>query len=907
MLLAFTSYGQVKKYTVQGQILDDANLPIIGATVVFLSPADSVMQAFGITDKDGKYSIKNVKEGEVIAQVTYLGYGTFEKRMAISSETNIVDLGVTTLDDNVTVLAGVEIKASFTPIIIKKDTVEYNADAFKVRPNGTVEDLLKKLPGVEVDTDGTITAQGEQVNKVTVDGKKFFGDDPKMATQNLPANAVKKVQIIDKKSDRSEFSGISDGQSEKIINLELKPDKKIGLFGDVKAGYGTNDRFDTKIGINKFNSKYQLSTIINYNNINQQGFSFNDYSSLTGGPKPDRNGNVMFTGGSAPINFGDTGDGDTRSATGGLNFSFDLAKKSRFTTSYFLTYVDKFISQVSTVENFLPGRSFIENSTTTTDSKSVAHNANLDLELNPDSMYRINLNGSVRLNNSDQFSDQIKASFNEANIRTNDIAQKNDGHAKRNDISFKAEINRKMNKPGRLVTLTGNYGNSNTDDDAFLDRDGTQGQGEIIDVLQNQLSFQDNNNYLANLLYTEPLGNQNYLNASFKRSNYNYNKIKDFYNLNPDDLTIQEFDSLLSNVSSNAVNYNNFTFGYTRDRESYNLNADVQYQISTLRSSATSQLDINRNFYYILPSVSFNWVDKKIRFSYNTNISEPSATQLQPTIDNSNPTRLYKGNPDLKPKYSHNLNLRYNFFDNFNFKSLFAFLSYNYTKNDIVTALTFDENSIGTSVPVNVDNRQSINGSINFNTPIRPLKIKSGIRLNNNYSKGITFINDVQNTVNTNTPSLRLELENIDNEVVSLMVFGRLRYSQNTYSDNLDQNTSYLTKEFGSTLIVNFGKGFILDSDLRYYIYSQEQFAEDNKYTLLNASLSKNLFNDRLTAKVNVFDILDQNRGISRNISDTSVSEVISNSLQRYGMLSLTYKLSSFSPNKNNGMMIMRH
>jgi len=269
------SYSQ--SYKVTGTVQDSTDAPLIGATVVLLSPTDSVMTGFAITNGKGVFTIDDVKQGDQVLQITYIGYGTFENNVTVRGEGKSVDLGTIKLAGNTNLLDAVEIKGRFIPIVIKKDTVEYNADAYRVRPNATVEELLKKMPGIEVDKDGAITAQGEEVTKVTVDGKKFFGNDPKAATKNLPADAIKKVQVIDEKSKSAQFSGVDDGEDTKTINLELKEDKKKGYFGNVKAGYGTSDRVDSKLTLNSFNKKLQFSGILGYNNINENGFSFHKY------------------------------------------------------------------------------------------------------------------------------------------------------------------------------------------------------------------------------------------------------------------------------------------------------------------------------------------------------------------------------------------------------------------------------------------------------------------------------------------------------------------------------------------------------------------------------------------------------------------------------------------------------
>ncbi|MEM1124409.1 MAG: TonB-dependent receptor, partial [Bacteroidota bacterium] len=292
-------------------------------------------------------------------------------------------LGVIALRPQTAVLNTVEVKADYVPLRIKKDTIEYNAAAFGTKPNAVVEDLLKKLPGVTVDRNGTIKAQGETVEKVLVDGKEFFGNDPKIATQNLPADAIDKVQVFDKKSDLAEFSGIEDGQDAKTINLSLKEDKKKGYFGKVKGG-GSLDRYEGKLNVNRFGQKVQTSILGMFNNTNQPGFSFNDYINMMGGL-----GNLMNGGGSLSLNSEEVGlpldsgrknQGFTTTNAGGVNLNTQLSKKTKLHASYFLHGLNANQDTEGFQTNIVGSRQFANQSTAEMHRQKMGHRFNTNVE-----------------------------------------------------------------------------------------------------------------------------------------------------------------------------------------------------------------------------------------------------------------------------------------------------------------------------------------------------------------------------------------------------------------------------------------------------------------------------------------------------------------------------------------------
>ncbi|MGB4960035.1 MAG: carboxypeptidase-like regulatory domain-containing protein, partial [Saprospiraceae bacterium] len=344
--------GFSQKYSLKGKVQDSDKNELIGAVVVALNALDSTMLGYAVTETDGSFLVSDLSKGSINLQITYIGYGTLQRKVVVEGDTKSIDLGEIMMLQEGKMLDAVTISADYVPIKVTKDTLEFNADAFKTQPNAVVEDLLKRLPGVEIDASGGIKIQGEDVKAVTVDGKEFFGKDPKMATRNLPANAVKKVQVFDKKSKTAEFTGIDDGLDEKTINLELKEDKRNGYFGNVMGGLGTDQRYETKAMINRFSPKTQLSFIGSLNNLNNSGLNVSDYMTMTGGGTGGGR-NFNFNSG-VPVTFGQNNTGETSSATTGVNINHDLGNKNRISFSYYLTQSETDLRQKSLINSFLP-------------------------------------------------------------------------------------------------------------------------------------------------------------------------------------------------------------------------------------------------------------------------------------------------------------------------------------------------------------------------------------------------------------------------------------------------------------------------------------------------------------------------------------------------------------------------
>lgn len=907
-LLAFsfcTIILSAQNYAIKGTVKDVDNNNLIGAVAVLLNPTDSVMMGFSATEPDGTFLIESIAKGKYNLQITYIGYGTIQKLIDLNGDNKILDLGIIKMNEEGKMLDAVTISAEYVPIKVTKDTLEFNADAFKTQPNAVVEDLLKRLPGVEVDADGVIKVQGEEVKSVTVDGKEFFGNDPKMATKNLPANAVKKVQVFDKKSKTSEFTGIDDGNDEKTINLELKEDKRNGYFGNVMAGYGSDDRYESKTMINRFSPKTQLSFIGSLNNLNNSGVNVSDFMTMTGSQGGGGMRSINANSG-VPISFGQNNAGDTESITAGLNLNQNLGNKNKLSFSYYLTQSETDLRQNALTNSFLPSGALISNNKFNSLSEALNHNFNTTLDMRIDSTTELTLRGNLGLKDNEGLSAQQDTTLNASRNILNFNDQNKNNKSDATNYNFTLNVRKKLNKIGRTVTLDGSLGANDTENRNRLLSE-VYGRDLIlnneISVFQDQNQLSQNNNYSYGATYTEPISNQLFVIINGSRKNNKSDILKDFFELNPDALTTPGIlNEELSRTFDNRFVYNTGGVNFRLSKENYSASAGVDFQNSNLEGLPSVGAEINTQFNNFLPKASLELDKLRIRMNYSTSVREPSMDQLQPVVDNTDPLKIYQGNPNLVPEYRHNMRISYNFFDQFNFRSLFANIRLGHTKYRITTSTILDpETSVRTQTPVNTSGESTLAGNINYSSPLNFMKAKFRTGINSSLTSGINFINGKETSIDRWNNGLNLTLENKSKKIFDASVSGRWSFNSNIYKDNKDQNTNFINQTYETYLALFPGKGWTIDTRMEYYLYDQGSFDASTKVNLWQASVSKGFMDNKLTAKLRIFDILNQNQGVSRSATDLDISETVSNAIGRYFMLNLTYALNALgSPTASN-------
>lgn len=885
--LAYTGAAQ----QVTGKVTDAEGEELFAATVMLLQKQDSVLAAFAMTKEAGDFSIKNVKAGEYILRINYVGYEGLDKTIEVVGKD--IDVGILTL--NPTELQEVVVEGEAIPITMKKDTIEYNAAAFTTKTNAVVEDLLKKLPGMEVERDGTIKSQGETVNQVLVDGKEFFGNDPKMATKNLPANAVDKIQVFDRKSEFSQFSGVDDGNDQKTINLTLKEDHKKGTFGNVSAGYGTDERYTLSANINQFREENQFSFIGKHNNINQQGFSTGEYISFMGGLgnlTGGGGGGFRLGGGGATINNG-LSDGFVNSTSAGLNFNRDLNEKTEVRASYLFSRIENITAKETDRTNFVNDETFETDESSNSNSDGNTHSINLNVKHEFDKSQDIQIRNTLGFQQGDVFNitNTINRSTRDTTSSVSDYNSSGTGH----NINSRLIYRKKFPRVGRTFVAELNVSSQNNDSEYFLSTTINNGETSIE---QEQQSLNKSNTLGIEVAYTEPMGKNKYLEFRVERNLTKGTNDKDFYDVSGGG---REFDSSLSSIYERDYEYNRTGLSFNYAVDDFRLTTGVNYQFSTLLGDLPEQgQQFENDFNRTLPFARMNYDFTQslgVSLDYNTRLNTPSITQLQPVVDNSNPLNIYAGNPNLDAEYIHSGRLSFRYFDQFTSTSLFSFFNASYTLDNIVTSREVDNQNRTTSQPVNADNSLMLTNYTSFSRPVKFAKTRFRISNRLTRNEGFAIVNSITTETITTNNTASFSLENMKKKTIDWSI-GTNYTIGNTKGSSESSNQDYTNWVYYLDATVFLPKKWSVGSIYDYNIYKSASFAGDQEVQLWEASIQKDFMkNDRGQLKLSVFDILNQNRGVNRTTDFNYIQEERIASIGTYYMLTFTYRLSAFEEN----------
>jgi hypothetical protein len=892
------AYGQ--KGLITGQVTDSlTTLP--SATVMLLQTSDSTLVNFTVTNTKGVFEVKNISFGNYFIKITFVGLTAYAKR--ISVDKSIVDLGQIKMFSKPQQLDEVIVLGEKSPVTVKRDTIEFNAGSFKTKANATVEDLLKKMPGMEVENDGTVKAQGEEVQRVTVDGREFFGRDPKLATRNLPADAVDKVQVFDKKSDQAAFTGIDDGQKEKTINLELKEEKRHGAFGNLMAGGGTEDRFQAKASINRFEKTRQLSLLGMGNNINDQGFSLSEYMNFTGGSQQMMGGGgavrIQIDGGQSgiPLNMGNRQNGIVTNYAGGLNFNNDFGKKTQANASYFYSFLDQNILRSTDRINYLPSGNYNFNQDSKQLSNADNHRVNLTLDHKLDSSNSLKLTTNISYNESNQVMQSKSETILENGTLQNESDRVNTTGA--NGINWNSNLlyRHRFGKKGRTISTNITLGVNTSESTGELESSNAfyTSTGETQNILQSSFQTTDNQSYGANVSYTEPLGGRKYLEANYNiRTNQNQVD-REVWDENGG---VMSFNAALSNKYNSNYLYSRPGLNLRINRRKYNLVFGAAWQQTKLKGDLLIQdVQIDRTFENVLPSMRFNYDFsnfKHFRLDYEAGMREPSIQQLQPILDNRDPINPYLGNPNLQPSYQHGVSGHYTMFNPASFLSLFSFVTLDYEKDYITNSQLVDtETLINTTHPVNVKDNLSLRADVNFGFRIKSLnsRFNVGPRINEVY--GINLLNNVENEFNQQTLGGSVRYNYSLKEFFSFDLGATLSHQQTEYEFPTAQDQVFFNKTYTAETFLTFLKKWQLNSDFNYYVYESKTNDFNQSIPILNMSLSRFILrNQSGEIKIGVANLLDRSQSVVQTASSNYLQQETVNNLGRYFMVSFTYSLN---------------
>ena len=898
--------------TLSGKIVDTVGKQEMkDATITLLDATDSTLEVFGLSKQDGSFVLNNISMGDMLLQIRFQGYESFTKKISFTAANRIIDLGTIYMQIAANDLGNVTVTQS--PITIKKDTIEFNASSFKTKPNAVLEDLLKKLPGVEVDKDGGVKAQGEQVQRVLVDGKRFFGDDPKMATRNLPPDIIDKIQVFDALNDQSAFTGFDDGNRIKTINISTKKDKRKGYFGKGSVGAGASVEdglYDNNLNLSRFNGDMQLTLVGQANNVNKQNFTGQDILGANGGGG----------GGGRGGNSGGNSGGIVNTWTAGLNYRDVWGKKTQFSGSYFFNNQKTYRDQTSYTQNLTSGNpdsSIYNRQTQHSEMGNQNNRLNLNIEHEFDSSNSMIIRSNLSFQHNESESEQttfstkgLSKSLNNSVATSNRIS---DGY----NANIEATFRHRFKKKGRTYSIAFNPSKSVNDGNNYnrsVNSYFNTSTPYIDTINQHGISNRDANGMGATFSYTEPIGKNQLLELNYNyNSNINNSGTRTFaYNK----LTNQ-YDKVvtnLTNVFDNTFNSNRVSLNYRLQNAKYNFSVGTGIQAGDLTSKNISKdSTLTQKYVNFFPTMNFRYdftKTKNLRFFYNGRTSQPSASQLQPLIDNSNPLNIRTGNPALKQQFVHTFRFLFNSFDMFTQRLIFATVNANFTNNDIQNSTTFLPNGAQMTKPVNLNGTYNVNGNFHYGFPLKNPKSNVNLSVNLSKSQSQTLVNNQSNyTRNTSTgfnASWTTNLkDNFDMNFSSNSSFTFARYSLQP-----QQNGDYFTQNFSAEPTYYTKNGWILAADFNYIKNTGRSAGYNTSIPLLNASLSKQLFKKKEgELKFYVFDLLNQNVSISRNITGNIIQDVSTKVLTRYFMLSFTYNLRRFGDQGGNrqrgGMMDM--
>jgi Outer membrane protein beta-barrel family/Carboxypeptidase regulatory-like domain len=928
LIAGFTTLTNAQKNgMVNGTALDTiTKQPVAGATITILEKKDSSLVTFTMTGSDGKFELKGLSNGEYRLLITHVNFHSTNKFFSITDAAKNATLGAVAMSDKNKVLEEVVIASEAPPVTLINDTIQYNAGSFKVQPNASVEQLLRKLPGVKVEKDGTVKAQGETVTRVLVDGKEFFGNDPKIATKNLPADAVDKVQVYDKQSDQAQLTGFEDGNYEKTINLKLKKDKKKGVFGKVTAGGGNQERYEGRFNVNSFKGARQMSAIGMGNNTNAEGFSFMDILNFTGElSRMQRGGggniNINISGEDAAamgVNSGGRNSGINTAWGGGMNYNNIIGRKLDFQSNYFYNRFNPNTESHIQREYMLPVTSYL-------DQNSYTNNQNNTHRLNLNLLYQIDTFNSIRItpsfsyqktnNRSNTDYQTLSAGKSLTNQGFSNSTALSDGYNFRNDIIWRKKFARK----GRTFSFSLQTSLNESDGEGTLSSISSfyNPNGSLFrrDTLEQQSTTNGNlKSYTARAVYTEPLWKRSLLELSVSKSNSKSIAEKETFDYNKGNGKYDKVNSLLTNDFENRYGYTNAGLRIRTQKKKYNYAIGATWQQAELEGkiiSGTKDSLISKSFKNILPNARFQYNFTKFKsfsVTYNTSTTQPTMQQLQPVPDVTNPLNIRLGNPDLKQEFNHSIQANLNLISPYKNKNLFLFFTARSAENKIVNYDSLNQQTgVRQTKPVNVNGVYNINSTISFSMPVKFIKGTIELSSNSGFNKGKQFINTaagsiVENSIKTVTLGPEIRIDFAPTQKLGFGISGGISYNKTSYSVQSTVPAEYLSQDYSASIDWEMPKGFYFATDFTYSINSQRAAGFNTKVPLWNASISKQMLKfNRGELKFSARDLLNKNIGISRNTNNNYIEDSRVLTLRQFFLLSFTYSLSKTGLNNAGG------
>ena len=914
-------FGIAAKAQVTGTLIDSASIkPIENAVIGLVVKSNPGDTSYTFTDTKGRFRFETVPSSNFSIIIRHSGYWPVAKFVPVSKAEKTINVGTFVMAEDAKLLA--EVTVQVAAIVIKEDTVEYNAASFKVKEGAVVEDLIKKMPGIQVDKDGNVTAQGKAVSRVKVNGKDFFGGDVKTATKELPANIVDKIQIIDDYGDQATVSGIKDGDPDKVMNIQIKKDKNKGFFGRATAGYGTDERYQASFNGNYFNNDRQISVLANSNNTNTSLFNFAGGGNR-GATSMMRSGmSVMSNAGGmsgmknidASAFSGGNNNGISTTNSFGFNYRDQWSKRINVYGSY--SYNHKNTSQLQ--NSFEINNTTERNNNQDLNSLTIgnSHRFTFNMEYQVDSFNYLKISPSFNYSGSDVNSKTIFDYSKPDGTKTLDGSNKNLTGSDAPNFAVNILYNHKFRKRGRNFSTSINLGtdqsNSEQDVNNLSYQYTSPGAGP-----RNSFQFIDqenrNYNYGIRFTYSEPVNKYQSIDLTYSHNlNHARNDRKTF---NVDSVSqVKTLNNFLSNDYENDFYNNRVGLSLRTTKKKYNYTIGLSLQPVNLQGNSITKDSayetIKRANVFPIGRFVYNFNrTKTLNFSYNGNATQPSFSQLQPVPDQSNPQNISVGNPNLKPSMNHSMNLSFNNFNFISGKVLFTNVSFSTIKNQIVNnSVALDSSGRQLNIPENVNGYYNLLGFYVYSRPYKNRKYVISVRGTANYNHNINLIDSIRNIGQNWVISQGLNFEYNYKEILELGTgvsysLNDVRYINKTGKPLTGlQNSSSNAWTLSSNMNLNITKTLVLKYDVDYTLNNGLASTVSRNQVIMNASLEKQLFEKKNgILKIEAFDLFKQNSNISRSVTANSIIDTRTNRLTRYFIATFTYRLQKFAGQKAQG------
>ena len=919
LVLSGASFAQ-SAARITGKIADTVEKKsLYNSSVLLLRKSDSILVRHTRTDKAGGFVLKNIPPGHYLLMTTYPSYADYV------DELEIKDSGAITLPPigmmlKSKLLEAVVVSGNKGAIRIKGDTTEFNADSFHTQAGASVEDLLKKLPGIQVDKNGKITAQGETVQKVLVDGEEFFGDDPTLVTQNLRADMVDKVQVFDKKSDQATFTGIDDGQKTKTINLKLKDSKKNGYFGRLTAGQGTDGYYDYQLMANYFRQKEKMAAYGIVSNTGKTGLNWGERDnygqSIIGSVDVDDNGNFSLN---LPQDDLDSwsgkfeGQGYPSVKTGGLHYNNKI-DDDRQTLNGNYKYMDLKVVGLSNTNSqyILPDTFYFNNQRQTFNNNIIRHSFNGSYEYKFDSTSSLKLmadGGTDHKTTNDTYHSEALAR-DSSKVNTNDRTTSTLGNTQ--TVNSNLLWRKKLPKKGRTISINFRENYTNTSSSGYLNSStqlysgGLPSHDSLIDQYKNYHT--DNILLDGKATYTEPLSRTSFLIANYGAQINNSHSDRSSFNK-----AVSGKYSNLDSLYSNDYQYNVLTqrgglaYSLVKKKLRWNIGSDIGFTGYNQRD-LHADTAATRHFVNWYPQSSISWSftnQKRLNIGYNGSTIQPTLTQLQPILTNEDPLNITIGNPGLKPSFSNRFFLYYNDYKVFSERGIWMNANYNFTQNAISNSVNVDTSGRRVSQYVNVNGNYNLSFNFNYNRKIKPWDMYVGFSSNVNQSKNVSIVNTLPNTTNSGNYTFGINLYKTKDKKFEIGLNPSATYTLSKSSINTGVTTHYWTYSINSNLDIYLPLKFQVHGETNFNLRQKTSvFDNNNNVFLLNAWIGKKFLpKDALLLKVSANDLLNQNVGFNRTVNSNFISQNTYTTIQRFFMFSVVWNFAKAGtpvPNQRN-------